>query len=102
VAFTGMSGGSFNSLHRYRLAQGRRDDIEAMIARLDALGHDGPWAGQQTRHVLTLIDDANQRIEQLDEVWRAVERQDTGDYDPDQVTEAIDANEPDDQRPPPV
>jgi hypothetical protein len=94
-----MSGGSFNDLHQYRLAIGRRDDIEQMANRLPAFGGN-PWAVEQTRSVLALIDDANQRIAQLDEVWRAVERHDSGDYGPNIVTEIIESAQPDDLRPP--
>lgn len=94
-----MSGGSINDLHGYRPAKDRRDDIEEMATRLLAFGGN-PWAEEQTRSVLALIDDANQRIAQLDKVWQAVERHDSGDYGPNIVTEIIESAQPDDLRPP--
>lgn len=92
-----MSGRSKDPIHRYQ-----RDDIENMANRLVALGFTHTWAGEQSRYVLALIDDANQRLAQLDAVWQAVERHDAGEFDPDKVDQAIKTSEPGDLRPPPV
>jgi len=52
-----MSGHNKEPLRRYR-----REDIDDMANRLEALGFGNTWAGLQSRHVLALIDDANQRL----------------------------------------
>ncbi|HEX6354742.1 hypothetical protein [Actinophytocola sp.] len=94
-----MSGDSFEYLRQYLLGKGRREAIETIANRLDHVGS-GTWAALQTRYVLALLDDANQRIEQLDKVWKAVERHDSGDGGPEQVEQAIAKHEPRDERPP--
>lgn len=71
-----------------------------MITRLDGLGLGNTWAGEQSRYQLALVDDANQRIAQLEAAWQAMEQHDTGNLTLEQTQDAIDRAEPSELRPP--
>jgi len=78
-----MSGGSFEYLCYW--------EIEAHGALLDmamALADDSPER-DETEDIWTAIQDLNDRILKMRDVWHAVEWEQSGDYGQDQVRSAI-------------
>lgn len=84
-----MSGGSYNYLcYRPDGLEQQRGDLEAMAKRLAGLPY-AQKATEATRNVMVFLDQAEAAAQVLAEVWRAVEWWDSGDFDEDQVREAI-------------
>lgn len=83
-----MSGGSYNYLcYRSRGLSEQRGDAEAMAARLFQLGHVAEAAA--TRHCLDLLDQAEAAATVLEDVWKAVEWADSGDWGLDDVADEV-------------
>jgi hypothetical protein len=89
-----MSGGSYNYLCNVFSTHGlftHEDDLEAMTDRLADLGFKD--AAEETYKILTIIRAADVRIEtmlwRLQDVWKAVEWNDSGDWGIDRVEEVI-------------
>ncbi|MFJ3950312.1 hypothetical protein ACIPXV_09605 [Streptomyces libani] len=92
-----MSGGSYNYLaeHSPGDLEARRGSIEAMRDRLAALEADlvpgAARAARLTRYVLIHLDLAEQRAQELADVWHAIEWRDSGDWGDDTMREALKA-----------
>jgi len=90
-----MSGGSYNYLAEHPTGdlEARRHNIEAMrdrIAQLEAKGVPGAArAHRLTRYVLIHLDLAEQRAQELADVWHAVEWRDSCDWGDDTMREAF-------------
>ena len=91
-----MSGGSYNYLYCHvNGLEAQRGDIEAMRDRLNELEREGvpgaARAARLTRYVLIHLDLAEQRAQELADVWHAVEWRDSCDWGDDTMREAFEA-----------
>jgi hypothetical protein len=90
-----VSGGSYGYLaeHEPGSLEARRGDIEAMRDRLAELEAEGvPGAARAhrlTRYVLHHLDLAEQRAQELADVWHAVEWRDSFDWSDDTMRDAF-------------
>ncbi|MDQ0791979.1 hypothetical protein [Streptomyces sp. B1I3] len=89
-----MSGGSYNYLYCHVSGlETQRGDIEAMRDRLAGLEADripgAARAARLTRYVLIHLDLAEQKAQELTDVWHAIEWWDSNDYGEDDVREAL-------------
>lgn len=90
-----MSGGSYNYLaeHQPGELEARRGDIEAMRGRLAELAEQrvpgAARAARLTRYVLIHLDLAEQRAQELTDVWHAVEWRDSCDWGDDTMRQAF-------------
>lgn len=85
-----MSGGSFNFLCQVldgsRSLGERRCDIERMAKYLDGLGY--LTEAGATRKVLDALDQADALATELQQVWKAAEWHDSGDWGPQLIMDA--------------
>ncbi|MEV7466122.1 hypothetical protein AB0O20_06355 [Streptomyces kronopolitis] len=90
-----MSGGSYNYLaeHQPGELEARRGDIEAMRDRLAELEDErvtgAARAARLTRYVLIHLDLAEQRAQELADVWHAIEWRDSCDYSDATMRQAL-------------
>jgi hypothetical protein len=90
-----MSGGSYNYLaeHQPGHLEARRGSIEAMRDRLTELEAEGvpgaARAARLTRYVLIHLDLAEQRAQELADVWHAVEWRDSSDWGDDTMRQVL-------------
>lgn len=90
-----MSGGSYNYLYAHPQGdlEARRGSIEAMRNRLAGLEADrvpgAARAARLTRYVLIHLDLAEQKAQELADVWHAIEWWDSCDYGEEDVRKAL-------------
>lgn len=81
-----MSGGSFGYLYRHDLIA-RRGDVARMFEALAELGFAG--AAAETGKVLEHMQEISRLQAELEQVWKAVEYNQSGDWDAAQLGEAL-------------
>jgi hypothetical protein len=84
-----MSGGSYNYLCFKDASQisDSAHHVKAMQDRLKGLGYEAE--SSETQEILDLLNEVNNKIDKISDVWRAVEWMDSGDTGPEETAEAI-------------
>lgn len=82
-----MSGGSYNYLCNAYAddIMSRVETMREMAGRLDDVC---PKAAGKTREILAIYRELDQRIDELRDIWKAVEWRDSCDWGEDQLAEA--------------
>ncbi len=81
-----MSGGSYNYLYSKDLDE-NEDDIERLVERLRMLGHDD--AAARAAHAAASLRRADEIRREMQDVWQAVEWNESGDWGEESVAKAV-------------